>query len=374
MEPSSVATSASRSSVAPGRARRLGSRAAPARLRARPARSPAARSRRRRRRAAAHDRRAARRSRCRADRGSTAPPPRASSHSRSVPGPTSSSMKWSSRVSNGARSTENARGRNGRSRRLRPNARPSRACRTDRPAGGGRRVGAAQHEVGAVALARGDRDLRTPAAPTGRRRRWRRGGRGHVAVVVAGGRRRGSRVQVLQRDHARLAAAAGGDRPGRRHRPGDRRDARDAAGDRGSADLVAIRAGARGRRGVDHEVDVAPLDPVDHVRRAILSLLIGVAGMLIRRIACAVPRVAMIRKPRSCSIVPSPIAAGLSPSATVRNAVPVLGQLGAGGRLGLRERGREVAARSPSPRRWSASRGRAACRRRRSGRTAAPPP
>ena len=37
-----------------------------------------------------------------------------SSHSRSVPGPTSSSMNCSSSVPAGARSTENARGRNGR--------------------------------------------------------------------------------------------------------------------------------------------------------------------------------------------------------------------------------------------------------------------
>ena len=52
------------------------------------------------------------------------------------------------------------------------------------------------------------------------------------------------------------------------------------------------------------------------------SLLIRVTEMLIRSSAWAVPRVAMIRKPRSCSIVAIPTAAALSPSDTVRNTVP----------------------------------------------------
>ena len=47
----------------------------------------------------------------------------------------------------------------------------------------------------------------------------------------------------------------------------------DAARDGGAADLVAVRArGGAGRR-VDHEVDVAAVDPVDDVRRAVLDLV-----------------------------------------------------------------------------------------------------
>ena len=56
-------------------------------------------------------------------------------------------------------------------------------------------------------------------------------------------------------------------------------------------------------------------------------LLIASAGMPILRIAWAVPRVAMISKPRSCSSVATPLAAGLSPSATVMNAVPAFGSV-----------------------------------------------
>ena len=44
-----------------------------------------------------------------------------------------------------------------------------------------------------------------------------------------------------------------------------------------------------------------------------------------RRSDCAVPRVAMISKPRSCSRLAIPMAAGLSPSATVMNTVPSSG-------------------------------------------------
>ena len=54
-------------------------------------------------------------------------------------------------------------------------------------------------------------------------------------------------------------------------------------------------------------------------------LLMLAAGIPIRRIDCAVPRVAMIVKPRSCSRLAMPVAAGLSLSATVRNTVPWLG-------------------------------------------------
>src|ERR1019366_8863355 len=51
-------------------------------------------------------------------------------------------------------------------------------------------------------------------------------------------------------------------------------------------------------------------------------LLMSRAGIPIRRNACAVPRVATMAKPRSCSMVAIPVAAGLSPSATVMNTVP----------------------------------------------------
>ena len=44
-------------------------------------------------------------------------------------------------------------------------------------------------------------------------------------------------------------------------------------GDRGAADLPAVGARARAGRRVDHEVDVAALDPVDDVRRALADLL-----------------------------------------------------------------------------------------------------
>ena len=54
-------------------------------------------------------------------------------------------------------------------------------------------------------------------------------------------------------------------------------------------------------------------------------LLIVSAGMPILRIAWAVPRVATISKPKSCRMVATPVAAGLSPSATVMKARPLPG-------------------------------------------------
>src|SRR3954452_22879511 len=55
------------------------------------------------------------------------------------------------------------------------------------------------------------------------------------------------------------------------------------------------------------------------------TLLIRSAGMPIRSIASAVPRVATIRKPRSCSVWATATAPGLSLSVTVMNAVPESG-------------------------------------------------
>ncbi len=56
-------------------------------------------------------------------------------------------------------------------------------------------------------------------------------------------------------------------------------------------------------------------------------LLIFSTGTPIREIACAVPPVAMIRKPWSCSSVARPVAAALSASVTVMKTVPSLGSL-----------------------------------------------
>src|SRR3954447_2117690 len=55
------------------------------------------------------------------------------------------------------------------------------------------------------------------------------------------------------------------------------------------------------------------------------TLLIRSAGMPIRSIASAVPRVATMRKPRSCKVWAIATAPGLSLSVTVMNAVPVSG-------------------------------------------------
>ena len=73
-------------------------------------------------------------------------------------------------------------------------------------------------------------------------------------------------------------------------------------------------------------------------------------GTPIARIACAVPLVASTRKPRSCMRAASWVAAGLSVSQTLMNTLPSGGRATPGARLGLAEGGREVLARSPSPR------------------------
>ena len=55
------------------------------------------------------------------------------------------------------------------------------------------------------------------------------------------------------------------------------------------------------------------------------SFRIRSTGTPIRRMACAVPPVARIRKPMSWSEAASCVAAGLSPSVTLMNTVPDVG-------------------------------------------------
>ena len=299
-----------------------------------------------------------------------------------VPGPTSSSRNWAS-PSAPARDRERARqvralvlspapalgGREHRELARGRSAREPRGPSGSATAGRGRRQlargGDAQH-------AGGDGAALTPRpAPSGLRRR------SAAARRATGGRRqRRPAVQLLQAQHLRLAVAV---RAGDRARGGDagreRGQAGDAVGDRGAADLpaVAARAGAGGR--VDHEVDVAALDPVDHVRGALADLVEPPA----RARPCA-------RSPRRCR-------------AWRRSRKPLVVQALRRPRrrrlvgVGDRDEGRALAAaaarrrppgpwrtrsgsraRCPSPRRSSASPGRAARRSPRSGRTAARPP
>ncbi len=80
-------------------------------------------------------------------------------------------------------------------------------------------------------------------------------------------------VDLLQRQHLRLARARRGDRPRGGVAAGQRRDARDPARRRGAADLPAVGARARARRRVDDEVDLAGLDALGDVRRPLADLL-----------------------------------------------------------------------------------------------------
>ncbi|HEY6415222.1 MAG TPA: cytochrome c oxidase assembly protein, partial [Acidimicrobiales bacterium] len=70
-----------------------------------------------------------------------------------------------------------------------------------------------------------------------------------------------------------LTRPAGAFATGPRHATGDGGDARHAPGNGRSADLVAVGAGGGAGRGVDDEVDLAVVDPVDHVRRALADLV-----------------------------------------------------------------------------------------------------
>ncbi len=109
------------------------------------------------------------------------------------------------------------------------------------------------------------------------------------------------------------------------------------------------RGGSRSRRrapgagrGVDHEIDIPGLDAVDDGRRALPSFIIRSTGTPIRRIACAVPPVARIRKPMSCSEAASWVADGLSLSVTLMNTAPSAGSAPAAA-WRLAEGGRVVA-------------------------------
>ena len=327
------------------RARRRGSRAATgagARPRAaRPAGSPAARSRRRRRRAARGGPRPAA-AKPRPSGPSTQSPSPAPQLARAarVPGPTSSSMNSQAAVLGHAQDGERAR----QERAARPSPAPALGrgehVELARGAARGRRGRRREHDVGAELVALGARAARR--RPNGASVRARGGAdRAHARGLrprapprwsswsesTAGAPWRAAAI-------ARAAASAAG----------QRRQARDPARDRGAADLPAVGARARAGRGVDDEVDVAALDPVDDVRRALADL-----------VQRARPGSPCARSPRRCrawrrSGSRGRAASGrsrrrpaLSRSVTVMNAVPLSGSARAGRGLRLGERGREVA-------------------------------
>ena len=133
--------------------------------------------------------------------------------------------------------------------------------------------------VGGVARRRGSRLL-----PVRVGRRGVASGRGILRLLPAPatGIRAGSfapAVELLQAQHRRGAGlASGGDRARGGDAGGERGEAGDAAGDGGAADLPAIGARARARGGVDDQVDVAALDPVEHVRPALGDLVERLRG------------------------------------------------------------------------------------------------
>ena len=185
-----------------------------------------------------------------------------------------------------------------------PAARPRRACRTG-PAPARARRGPAPRDDG----------RRRARRPLGRRRSRARRAERRPASPAPGGSRppalargapAGERTSgspcARARAIARAAASAAR----------QRRQARDPARDRGAADLPAVGARARARRRVDDQVDVAALDPVDDVRRALAELVQRARpGRPCARSPRAVPRVARIRKPRSCSVWAIATRAGL---------------------------------------------------------------
>src|SRR5262249_57390595 len=72
-------------------------------------------------------------------------------------------------------------------------------------------------------------------------------------------------VVVLQGGGDRLAAGPLDDAGRGRQRGGDRREARDAAGRRGAADVGAVGSGTATARRVHHEVDLARGQQLDRV-------------------------------------------------------------------------------------------------------------
>ena len=199
--------------------------------------------------------------------------------SRSVPGPIASSRN-SSRPSR-ARQTENARPRCGRARLAAPAARPRQ--HVELPGSG---LGPSGSSTAEQAV-RADRLVPVTAAeppPEGRQRarsalrrgkprldsgaltsRWRRA---RPAVAC-----RGSPCSSWSDVTVRPRLARGADRARRRRGARHRRDARDAALDRGPADLPAVGARPAPDRGVDHEVHVAAADAVGDVRRSLADLV-----------------------------------------------------------------------------------------------------
>src|SRR2546427_6037830 len=86
-------------------------------------------------------------------------------------------------------------------------------------------------------------------------------------------------VQVLEAQHLGLAVPArAGDSPRRGDPGGERGQAWDSVCDGGAADLIAVGARAGPRGGVDDQVDIAALDPVEHVRRAFADLVQALHG------------------------------------------------------------------------------------------------
>ena len=185
-----------------------------------------------------------------------------------------------------------------------------------------------------------------------------------------------ARVDLLQRQDRRLAASrAAAIARAAAMPPRERREARDAARDRRAADLPAVGARARAGRRVDDEVDVAALDPVDDVRRALADLVERSTGMPIRADRLArCPRVATIRKPRSWSVWAMRDGARLVGVGDGDEHRAARRQRRAGRGLRLGERGREVARDAHDLAGRAHLRAEHARRRPRSGRTAAPPP
>ena len=316
-EPSSVAIDRlARRARRPGRDARRGSRAAACPPHASCDREQR-RDRRCRRRPAGVPRRR-RGSRGRAGRRAASPSPASSSHSRCVPGPTSS-RKNSTRPSSPVRRTETAR--RGTAARAPPAP----------PLGRGQHVELARLGArGRVARTRGPRRAR----PLGGRAT--RPGGGRTGALTA-------RVDLLQRDHVGSPSRAA-------------RIARAAAWPPESVVMQGIPRATAARR-ISQPSERAP-EPVGVLMtrstspEAIASTTCGEpsptlrsvrTGTPMRAIACAVPRVATISKPRSCSWRGEPGAGGLVGVGHGDEDGAARRQRGARGGLRLGERGLEVA-------------------------------
>ena len=259
----------------------------------------------------------------------------------------------------------------GRSSLPRPSARPRRACRTGRAAAPGpSRVRRREHDVGAELAALGDAQAPAPE------RRRRAGAPRRVPMRSRGASPRvrppwsscSDSTSGSPRRAAAIARAAASppDSVVRHGMP------RATAARRISQ--PSVRAPEPVGR-VDDEVDVAALDPVDDVRRALADL-----------VQRARPGCPCARSPRPCRAWRRSGSRGRGASAAIATA-PGLVAVGDGDEDGAASRAARrrrppapwrtrsgSRARRPSPRRSSASPARAARRRPRSGRTAARPP